>query len=161
MPISSISKATRPFSTYSSFSKNILNLKSGINKMVNEHTVDYQHYPSELTSRIHPLIFLWTPERCISPEYFFEFFLKPVYPTMAVYPTFLWCWDYWKIHLWVEKLVLFIFTHASKQNSFSGSYHNHSRQKKITHSPRTTFSEVLVFSHQDGLDYGVEKNDQN
>ena len=43
--------------------------------MVNEHTVDYHPSPSELTSRIHPLIFLWTPKGFIfSPEYFLNFF---------------------------------------------------------------------------------------
>ena len=30
--------------------------------------------PSELTSRIHALIFLWTPKGFISPEYFRSFF---------------------------------------------------------------------------------------
>ena len=31
-----------------------------MNKMVNKHTADYHPIPSESTSRIHPLIFLWT-----------------------------------------------------------------------------------------------------
>ena len=48
-----------------------LNPQVRINKMVNEHTVNYHLSPSELTSRIHPLLFLWTPMRFIfSPEYF-------------------------------------------------------------------------------------------
>ena len=51
--------------------------------MVNEHFVDYQPNPSELTSSIHPLIFLWTPKEFISPERFLNFFLKSVYPTMV------------------------------------------------------------------------------
>ena len=38
--------------------------------MVNEHTVDYQPSPSELTSRIHPFIFLKAHKGFISPEYF-------------------------------------------------------------------------------------------
>ena len=52
-----------------------LNPQVKINKMVNEHTVDYTHpSPSELTSRIHPLIFLWAPKEFIfSPEYFWIF----------------------------------------------------------------------------------------
>ena len=45
-----------------------------INKMVNEHTIDCHPSPSEFTSRIHPLIFLWTPKGFISPEYFLNFF---------------------------------------------------------------------------------------
>ena len=52
-----------------------LNPQVRINKMVNEHTVDYHPSPSELTSRIHPLIFLWTPKGFMfSPECFLNFF---------------------------------------------------------------------------------------
>ena len=45
-----------------------------INKMVSEHTVNYHPRPSELTSRIHPLILQWTPKWFMSPEYFLNFF---------------------------------------------------------------------------------------
>ena len=41
--------------------------------MVNKHTVNYHTSLSELTSRIHPLIFLWTPKGFIAPEYFLNF----------------------------------------------------------------------------------------
>ena len=51
--------------------------------MVHEHTVNYHPSPPELTSIIHLVIFLWTPKGFISPEYFLNFFLKPVYPTMV------------------------------------------------------------------------------
>ena len=47
-----------------------------INKMVNEHTVDYHPSPSEFTSRIDPLIFLWISKGFISPEFFLNFFSK-------------------------------------------------------------------------------------
>ena len=40
-----------------------------VNKIVNKNTVDYHHSPSELTSTIHPLIFLWTPLGFIALEY--------------------------------------------------------------------------------------------
>ena len=82
VPISPISKSAPPFSAASSFSKNV-STQVRINKMVNEHTVDYHTGPSEFTSRIHPLMLLWSPKRFISPEYFFKLFLKPVYPTMV------------------------------------------------------------------------------
>ena len=52
--------------------------------MVNEHIID--HHPSllKLTSRIHPLIFLWTSKRFIfSPECFLNFFLKYVFCTIV------------------------------------------------------------------------------
>ena len=45
-----------------------------IYKMLNERTVDYHLSSSKFTSRIHPLIFLWTPKGFISPEYFLIFF---------------------------------------------------------------------------------------
>ena len=57
------------------FLEEYLNPQLRINKMVNKHTVDYHPSPLPLTSRIHPLIFLWTPKGFISPIYFFNFFL--------------------------------------------------------------------------------------
>ena len=42
--------------------------------MVNKHTVIYHPSPSELTSRVHPLIFLWTLKVFIPPDYFLNFF---------------------------------------------------------------------------------------
>ena len=56
------------------FFEEFLNPQVRINKIVNEHTVDYHPSPSELTSRIHPLTFLWAPKEFISPEYFLNFF---------------------------------------------------------------------------------------
>ena len=64
-------------------SENYLDPQVRINKMVNKHTVDYHPSPLQLTSRIHPLIFLWTPNGFISPELFLNFFPKPVYSTMV------------------------------------------------------------------------------
>ena len=52
-------------------------------QLLNEHMVDYHPSPSEFTSRIHPVIFLWTAKGFISPEYFLIFFLKLVYLTMV------------------------------------------------------------------------------
>ena len=54
-----------------------LNRQVRIKKMVNEDIVDYHPSSSELTSRIHPLIFLWTPMGFILfPEYFLNFYLN-------------------------------------------------------------------------------------
>ena len=55
------------------FSENYLNSEVRINKMVNKHTFDYHPSPSQLTLRIYPLIFLWTPKGFISPESFLNF----------------------------------------------------------------------------------------
>ena len=49
--------------------------------MGNEHTVDYHPSPSKLTSRIHPLNFLWIPKRFVSPEYFWNFSGVCIYST--------------------------------------------------------------------------------
>ena len=59
-----------------------LNSQVRINKLLNEHTVDQHTSPSELTSRIHPLIFLQTPKRFFSPEYILNFFSN-LYLTMV------------------------------------------------------------------------------
>ena len=50
----------RPFILLPLFFKECLNPQVRINKMVNEHKVNSYHSTSGLTSRIHPLIFLWT-----------------------------------------------------------------------------------------------------
>ena len=48
------------------------------------YCVDYHPKRLGLTSRIHPLIFLRTPEGFICPSRIFvEFYLKPIYPTMV------------------------------------------------------------------------------
>ena len=62
------------------FFEEYLNPQVRINKMVNKHTVDYHPSPSEWTSRIHSLVFLWTPKGLISPEYFLNFFSKLYIP---------------------------------------------------------------------------------
>ena len=71
------------------FSKNYLNPQARINKMVNKHTVDYHPSPSQLISRIHTLIFLWTPKGFISPESFLNFFLNLYIPP--------WLWKSFKV----------------------------------------------------------------
>ena len=83
-----------------------------MNKMVNKHTADYHPIPSESTSRIHPLIFLWALrvfsltniswifcQTCISHHACRNFWIYGI-----IY--------YWKINLWAKKLNFFIFTHT-------------------------------------------------
>ena len=62
------------------FSENYLNPQVRINKMVNRHTVHHHPSPSQLTSRINPFIFLWTPKAFISPESFLNFFMSLYVP---------------------------------------------------------------------------------
>ena len=62
------------------FFEEYLNPQVRINIMVNKHTADCHPSPSQLTLKIHPLIFLWTPKVFISPESFLNFFLKLFIP---------------------------------------------------------------------------------
>ena len=61
-----------PFSAVPAFLK--LSQPSGQDQQNGKHTVGYHRSSSQLTSRIHPLIFLWTPKGFSSPESFLNFF---------------------------------------------------------------------------------------
>ena len=63
-----------PISCCPLLSENYLYPQTRINKMVNKYSVDYHPNSSQLISRIHTVIFLWTPKRFISPEPFLNFF---------------------------------------------------------------------------------------
>lgn len=107
--------------------------------MVNRHSVDNHPSPSGLTSRIHFTIFLQTPQEFIYPQYFL-FFLKPIYLTIVgeIFSK-LWCSDYWKTHLRVQKLNLNIFTLAPPGKSLPQVLIITPRQGEITHLPREHF----------------------
>ena len=76
-------KINFPFFCCPFFFQKYLNPQVRIDKMVKEHTVDNHPSPLELTSRIHPLKFLWTPEGFVSPSRIhIEFSLKSVYLTI-------------------------------------------------------------------------------
>ena len=103
-----------------------LNPHVSINKMVNKHTVNYHPSLSELTSRIHCLIFPWVPEGFTAPKYFLNFFSN-------LY-----------ISLWFQKSFKFIMLRLLEDTFLSQkieSVHFCScpkakfspRQKKITH----------------------------
>ena len=58
-----------------------------------------------------------------------------------------------------KKINLFIFIHAPMQNPRPRFCYHQSRQKEITHFPRTKFSENLFFASRKGVgrDYGAKK----
>ena len=60
-----------------------LNPQVRINKMVNDHSVNYHPNLSGLISPIDPPKFLWIHYRFISLQNICWVFLKPVYPTFA------------------------------------------------------------------------------
>ena len=86
--LSPISKST-PYYLLLIFFEECLNPQVRINKMANEHTIDYRPSLSELTSRLHPLIFLWIPKGFISPEYFLSFSQTCISLTMVLNSL---CW---------------------------------------------------------------------
>ena len=57
----------------------LLNPQVRINKMV-KNTLDHNPISSQLISRMHPLIFLWTPKGFISSESFLNFFVNLYIP---------------------------------------------------------------------------------
>ena len=50
--------------------------------MLNKHTVDYRPSLSEFTSKMHHLIFLWTPKGFISPECIYIYILNLYIPPL-------------------------------------------------------------------------------
>ena len=70
---------------------------------------------------------------------FLEFFLRSVYPTM------------------VTKKFQFIFTHATKQDSPSGTYHKYRGRKKLPISTKQHFVKVYLPQQKGKKDYGAER----
>ena len=150
------------------FFEECLNPQVRINKMENEHTVDYHLRPSKLTSRIHPLIFLWTPKRFISPESFLKFFSN-----LYIYPTNRGCGKQ-DPQQRGRGPSLFMNSYFARDVFLENCFSCHSpsrfhfcsfpqaklspRQKEITYFILTAFSENLFFPQQkDGENYGAEK----
>lgn len=68
-----------------------------ISKMLTKDNLDYHPSPSELSSRIHCIIFLWISKGFISPSRtFLELFIKPVYPTKVAekFQNHYWVWNF-------------------------------------------------------------------
>ena len=134
------------------FYKNYLNPQARINKLVSKHTVDYHSSPSELISRIHTLIFLWTLKWFISPESFLNFFLY-------IPPWLQKSFRLLQIHWRVKKLNLFIFTYAPKQKSLPGFYQYPPGRRELLIPPTQPFLKTFFPEEKGGVeDYWVEKN---
>ena len=111
--------------------------------MVNKNTVDYYPNPYHLVSRMHTLIFLYTPEGFISPEYFLDFFPKPAYSTLVAK----------KFQIYSVKITANIFVSQKIESvhfnscpwaKFSPKFLLLSpRQTGIAHSSRTAFFEDI------------------
>ena len=82
------------------FLKETLDPQIRINKMVHKCSANYHSSPSGLTSSAHHLIFLENPHRA-----FLQFSLKTCvsHHDYGKLPN-LWCLDYWKMYIRVQKL---------------------------------------------------------
>ena len=146
-----------PFSAVPSFFEEYLKPQVRINKTVNKHTVNYLPTTSQLTSRIFLVKFMWTTAGFISPE-FLNFSLNLYIPP----------WLRKNFKLMVLRLLANTFVSQKSESvhfypclqvKLSRRFLSlPPRQKEITHSSRTAFSEDLFFPQQKGgEDYGVEK----
>ena len=107
--------------------------------MVNKNTVDYYPNPYHLVSRMHTLIFLYTPEGFISPEYFLDFFPKPAYSTLVAR----------KFQIYSVKITANIFVSQKIESVLFYSWHESKlssrflslscKQMGSTHSSQTVF----------------------
>ena len=116
------------------------------------HTIDCHPSPSELTSMIHPLIFLWILKRLISLGYFLNFFSNLYIPS----------WLQKSFKFMVLRLLgdtyvsrnltmnLINFAHAPKQNSPPG-------RRELPISPGQLFLKIYFSPSRKSEDYGAEK----
>ena len=125
-------------------SQNYPNPKVRIKKMVNKHTVDYDPSPSRLPSRIYPLIFLWIPKGFITPESFLKYFLTCIFH--HGFGKVSNSWLRLLANKFVRQKIKSVHFYSCPQAKLSRKFLllTH-RQKEITHSSRTVFSEDLFF----------------
>ena len=134
MPISPISKSTPHFLLLYLFWR------------ISQPSGQDQHYhpsPSELTSRIYALKFLWTPKGFISQEDFLNFFAN-LYATPCLQESF----KFMVLRLLEntflsQKTELFIFTHAPKQNFSPGFIIATPGRRKLPIFPEQHFLKIF------------------
>ena len=101
------------------------------------------------------IIFLWTPKSFISPESFLNFLLNLyILPWLRKFQIIE--LKLLQIHLWVKKLNLFNFTHASKQNSPPGFYHYPPGRRELPIPLEQHFLKIFFPEQKEGWkDYRV------
>ena len=125
MPRAPILKSN-PFILLPLFFKEYLNHQVRVNKMVNEHRVNYYFSPSVLTSRIHPLIYIqnfcWILcQTCFSHH------------GWGIFSNF-WCSDYGKMYFASQKIKNSYFNSCSLYETLFRFFIISPRQREITHS---------------------------
>ena len=134
-----------------------LNPQVRVNKMANILPPQFL----ELTSKAHPLIFLWTRKGFeFSSEFSLNFFSNLyMAPRLRKSFNFMVLGLLKKMHLWVKKNI-------PKQHPLPVSYHYYSREEEITHFSKTMFFVFLPSRKGGGRVGGVGglrswKNDQD
>ena len=118
--------------------------------MINKHTLDYHPSHSQLISKVHPLIFLWTRKGFISLEFFLNFF-----PNLYTPP---WLWRSFKFivfrllaNIFVSQKIKSLHFYSCPRAKLSPRFLSLSpREKEITHSSRAAFSEDISSSAERG-----------
>ena len=136
------------------FSENYLNTQARINKIVNKHTSDYHPSPSQSISRIHTLIFLWTPKGFISPESFLNFFLN-LYISPWLRKSFKFSVKITANTFVSQKIESVHFYSYPQAKLYCKFLSLSSRQKRIAHSSRTVFFED-IFSWEERGERNME-----
>ena len=125
--------------------------------MVNKHTLDYHPILSQLISRIHHLIFLWTPKGFISPKSFLTSFLNLDTPPW-LQKSFKFIVLRLLANTYVSKKIESVHFYSCPLAEFSPSFYHYSPgRRKLPISPEEYFLKIHDFpSEKGGEDYGVE-----
>ena len=104
------------------------------------------------------IIFLWISKVLYISRAILEFSPKPyISPSLRKSFKFI-VLRIMQIHLWVEKLNLFNFTHAPKQNSPQGFYHYPSGRWEFSIPREQHFLKIFFPQQKDGgEDYAIEE----
>ena len=147
-PISSISKSVPSFCLL--FLEIIfwkLSQLSGQDQQNGKQTYCRLPSPSQWTSRIHPLIFLWTPKGFISPETFLNFFLNLYIPSW-LRKSFKFMVKITGKYICESKKWICSFLLVPPNKPLPQVLIITPRQRETTYSSRTVFSEDLFFPQQ-------------
>ena len=116
--------------------------------MINRHTVDYHPSLSQLTSKIHPFLFLWTRNGFISPEYFLIFFSNLYIPPW-LQKSFKFMVLRLLANTFVNQRVESVhFYSCPEQNSPPCSYHYPKGSTKFPIPPELRFLKVYFFPNE-------------
>ena len=131
------------------FSENYLNPQARANKIINKHTFGYQPSPSQLISRIHTLIFLWTPKGFISPESFLNFFLN-LYISPWLRKSFKFSVKITANTFVSQKIESVHFYSYPQANSTAGFYHYPPGRRELPIPPQQCFFKIFFLEKKRG-----------